>query len=161
GNKIARLLGVSVADNFYAFKGSKLDLIMTQVGESHALLIGMPSAGTALPQMDKIYAVVQKGAHDLQTILADMGVALTAPAESLPGEPLSTPLEELETFQETFEIDPGLDALFAKVDKTSLEADLDSFWEVSPVEDTGIFAGADALSYEQARQLGLAPNEEG
>lgn len=161
GHKIARLLGASVTDNFYAFKGNKLDLIMTQVGDSHALLIGMPSTGTALAQMDKIYAVVQKGTHDLQHILTDMGVALAAPAEALPDEPLAASLDELEIFEEVFEVDAGLDALFAKVDKTKIESELDSFWEVSPVEDTGIFASADALSYEQARQLGLAPNEEG
>lgn len=161
GAKISRLLGELTPDNFYAFKGTKLNLIMTHVGESHALLIGIPSVGSSLGQMDQIYSVIQKGTHDLQAILTDMGVALIAPPEpTLGSETLLTTTDELDTLEQIFEVDQGLDALFATVDKAPVLSDIDSFWDMATVEDTGVFTSADALSYEQARQLGLAPDEE-
>ncbi|GAB4579730.1 MAG: hypothetical protein Fur0022_24690 [Anaerolineales bacterium] len=158
GHRMARLLGAAVPDNFYTFTGTRLDVFMTHVGDSHALLIGMPATGNILTQMDKIYQVIQKGTHDLQAILMDMGVALTTPTEPLPDEP--TLQEAHRELEEGFELDSALDALFTTVDKASLKTEMNSFWEVSSIDDTGIFANADALSYEQAKQLGLAPDEE-
>lgn len=161
GYKIGRLLGVSVPDNFYAFKGQKLDLIMTHVGDSHALLVGIPSSEMFLARMDQTYKIIHQGTHDLQTILADMGVALVEPLETELGEATQVvSSDEEEVLDEVFEVDVDLEALLIKSEKPSHDEDLDSFWEVSPVEDTGIFASADALSYEQARQLGLAPEDE-
>jgi CheY-like chemotaxis protein len=160
GNKIARLLGATVTNNFYAFKGNRLDLVMTQVGDSHALLVGLPSHGSTLAQMDKIYQVIQQGTNDLQTILADMGIALVTSAEGGLDEPLTASSKDLEDQEKTFEVDSALDALFSTAEQVTRLSEADTFWEINAVEDTGIFASADALSYEQARQLGLAPNEE-
>lgn len=161
GHKTGRLLGASVPDNFYAFKGTKLELLMTHVGDSHALLVALSASAISHVGTEKIYKSVHQGTQDLQTILADMGVALVTSVEINPGEPaVVVSADEEEVFEEVFEIDADLDALFGKPDQPSQITDLDSFWEVGSIEDTGIFASADALSYEQARQLGLAPEEE-
>jgi len=160
GHKISRLLGLAIPDNFYTFRGTKHDLVMTHVGEAHALVIGTLASGTTLAQMDRINQVIRRGTHDLQAILTDMGVSLTAHEEPPSEEALVMLAEDEEDIEAVFDMDQGLEALFKGGEKVSEHADLDSFWEVSSAEDTGIFTSADALSYEQARQLGLAPNEE-
>ncbi len=162
GHKISRLLGVILPANIYTFKGSKHDLIMTHVGEAHALLIGTPSVNAVLSQMDRFNQLIGQGTHDLQAILIEMGVTLVTQEESAPLEPLVNSTENEQELEEAFELDLGLDALFSVGDKTPPPGttDVESFWEVTSVEDTGIFASSDALSYEQARQLGLAPEEE-
>ncbi len=161
GHKISRLLGAPHPLNLYTFKGHKLDLVMAHVGESHVLLVGTPSANATLAQMDRLNQIITQGTHDLQVTLADMGVTLVNRDESLmSNEPLATSPEDVPEIEEVFELDLGLDALFSAGEKIAGKTDLESFWEVTSVEDTGIFASSDALSYEQARQLGLAPDEE-
>jgi CheY-like chemotaxis protein len=163
GHKISRLLGLTVPANLYTFRGSKHDLVMTHVGESHALLIGTLSAGATFTHMERFNQIIWQATHDLLATLTDMGVPFVAREESASDEPLIVPTEDKEEIQEVFEVDQGLEALFKVGDKakTSGQTDLDSFWEVTSAEDTGIFASSDALSYEQARQLGLAPDEQG
>ncbi|MCB9133882.1 MAG: response regulator [Anaerolineales bacterium] len=161
GYKISRLLGAVTPDNFYTFKGNKLDLIMTHVGDAHALLVGVSTSDTHQTKIDSLYEIIHQGTHDLQAILMDMGVDVVIHPEPEPEiPPPVNVLDEAEIVQTTFEADADLEALFAKADKASSGTDLDTFWEVETVEDTGIFMSADALSYEQARQLGLAPESE-
>ena len=158
GHKISRLLGMAIPDNLYTFKGSTHDIVMTHLGENHALLIITYSAGTALEKLDHLNQIVQQGKQDLQTILADMGVSPVV-SEEMPSTDMVVSPEDEEELEEIVELDAALDALFSKVDALP-ETDVDSFWEVATAEDTGIFISADALSYEQARQLGLTPEEE-
>ncbi len=161
GHKISRLLGAPHPANLYTFKGNKLDLVMAHVGESHALLVGVSSTRAPQMQMDRLTQMMSQGTHDLQMTLADMGVTLDDQQEaSVSFEPLISSHQEEPETEEIFELDLGLDALFSSGDKIAGKTDLESFWEVTSVEDTGIFASSDALSYEQARQLGLAPDEE-
>ncbi|NJN43621.1 MAG: hypothetical protein HC806_02040 [Anaerolineae bacterium] len=160
GHKISRLLGTSIPDNLYTFRGNKHDLIMTHVGESHALLIVTATGSTALDRIEQMNQVIRKGTLDLQATLSDMGVTLITYEESVVSETDEVPIED-EAFEEAIvEVDEALDALFSGGGETLAETDLDSFWEVASIEDTGIFASSDALSYEQARQLGLAPEED-
>ena len=160
GNKISRLLGMILPDNLYAFRGNKHELMMAHIGESHALLIGILADKVPVSQMERINQIIGQGTQDLQAILMDMGVMLVTQDIPTVIEPLVVSDEDQQEIEEEFEIDQELDALFAKEELPTTSLDVDSFWEFASVEDTGMMASSDALSYEQARQLGLAPEEE-
>lgn len=158
GNKISRLWGVVNPENVYTFNGSDFDLIMTPMGYTHALLLATP-ASSALTLIGKMNQAIRKGVQDLQLILADMGV-LPGTAEETQSESPPAPYEEDLDEESPVEIDPELESLFSARATVLENADPDSFWEISSAEDTGIFLSPDALSYEQARQLGLTPDDE-
>jgi DNA-binding NarL/FixJ family response regulator len=160
GHKISRLLGMSIPDNLYTFRGSKHDLILTHVGDSHSLLIVTSTGSTTLDRIDKGNQVIRQGTQDLQAILSDMGVTLVTHEEPSLMESVEVSMEDGEEKASVVELDAALDALFSEGGEALKETDLDSFWEVASIEETGIFASSDALSYEQARQLGLAPEED-
>jgi len=158
GHKISRLLGKTIPDNLYTFRGNTHDIVMTHISETHALLIITYSTGTSLEKLDHLNQVVQQGKRDLQAILADMGVSPVV-SEEVPSTDMVISPEDEEELEEIVELDAALDELFSKADAFP-ETDVDSFWEMVTVEDGGIFTSADALSYDQARQLGLTPEEE-
>ena len=56
------------------------------------------------------------------------------------------------------EVLAGVDALFGKA-AAAKPKDADAFWD-TVAEESDLGAGSDSLTYEQARQLGLAPGEE-
>jgi CheY-like chemotaxis protein len=105
GHKISRLVGTSIPDNLYTFRGSKHDLIMTHVGESHALLIVTVTGSTALDQIEKMNQVIRQGTHDLQAILSDMGVTLNTYEEPIISMSSETQLEDEEIEEAIVEVD--------------------------------------------------------
>lgn len=158
GHRISRLLGATTPNNLYVFNGSKHDFIFSDVGESHGLLV-VTSSSVAADNLQKITGSMHGTVQDLQAILMDMGVTPLVMEEQVAVEQAEL-LEFEEEDELPLELDAGLDALFEEKGELLKTTDFDSFWETSSIEDTGLFASADALSYEQARQLGLAPTEE-
>jgi hypothetical protein len=55
---------------------------------------------------------------------------------------------------------PELDDIFTKASEAKLkEEEVDAFWDSLVAESSGEVSRADVISYDQARQLGLAPEE--
>ena len=165
GHRISRFLGMSIPDNYLTFKGNLSNFIMTYVGESHGLLVIIPPPELPLERIDSVYQLIHKATHDLKITLTDMGVPLMVHEEQTPTETMPDSLEAFEQSEEIVEIDETLDAELEVLfgggkDEEKADIDLDSFWDISSSEESGLFTSADALSYEQARQLGLTPGEE-
>ena len=72
---------------------------------------------------------------------------------------ISSPEEIAEPVE--VETDTGLEAIFEiESDQNAPEVDLDGFWGQEEKAAGSGNVNADALSYEQAQQLGLAPNND-
>ena len=146
GQKVAHLIGQKVPSNWYVFDGSKYDLIFAPVGATHAMLV----LGKELADEKQVLKTVDVFSAVRKTIEEKFSENIpVAPAFQ---EPLTTPLEVVE--QGARELEP----LFKEAKKKLKPADVNEFWDKAAHKHKAP-TKPDMLSYEQAKQLGLAPED--
>lgn len=151
GLKVSQLMGVSLPGNLQYFNGASYDFYLTNVGAAYCLLM----AFTAKREAGQIGAVVHFGrraASDLLAALSSIGVvdseSKPEAAPPAPTAPSAEPVREVSARE--------LASAARKVGRK----DVESFWDDAVAEDKGRNqAEGDALSYDQARRLGLLPEE--
>lgn len=154
GQKIGHLLGQTTPENWHVFVGRAYDLLFAPVGPNHALLLAGEKLANSATILDTV-AVFSAAQPEIERALAAIG---------LPASTSATPVVEKEqgegkveeTAEETVEED--IEPLFRAQKKLRPE-DVDSFWEKAAEKQKPAPTKPDALTYEQARQLGLAPQE--
>jgi CheY-like chemotaxis protein len=154
GTHMSRSLGLKIPENLMWFRGLDFDLFLSQVGDAHALAIANPSKPSA--EIDTIANAAHATAHEVLTILADLGVSPPLPEQPMEADAEPEP-EEIADKQ----IDTELVGIIEDADTQSFEKkDVDAFWDTLAEKGTssGVTSG-DALSYDQALQLGLAPED--
>jgi CheY-like chemotaxis protein len=158
GIKISGYLGSSRPEVLSYVGGTKFALFFAPVSAAHALLVAI-NAVQMDEQISQIMQSVYKALYDLQNILENMGVTIRS-EESLSPEDEVPPIpDEEETFEEDEEHAPILDAIFENT-TASTSQDLDAFWDALAEKAAEEVASADVLTYEQALQLGLAPEDD-
>jgi CheY-like chemotaxis protein len=155
GATLSKLLRAEPPMAFQFFSGPEYDLILTQVGESYALLHVLDSINVQ-KNLSDIVSLLHAGVVDLLEILAEIGVTL-----NVEDQPISVEdeyIDEVALAEET----PIIDALFQQGAENLLKPDeVDAFWDsISKNETTNDLSNADVLTYFQALKLGLAPDEE-
>ena len=154
GLKVAHGLGrEKTPDNLMCFSGGRFHLCMAPVGRVYALLIVSLDAFTPA-RLSEVGQAVAPAAGDLLKILESMGVELE-PRQRAPLPPVELP-QDVTVDAAT---QASVDALFRQAGQTKIKSsDADAFWNLSDEKsDLEGASNADALSYEQARKLGLAP----
>lgn len=152
GNKVSQILGEREIPAVHYFGGKEFDLFLARVDTAYALLLCVEHA-IVDEGLETLLSIMTEAVGDVQVALQAIGV-MNVPS---PQTVQASEEEDLEEIDE--EVDESLLELFerekgAKVDKSQAE----SFWE-DLTRDTGEISGTpDALSYEQARQLGLTPD---
>jgi CheY-like chemotaxis protein len=150
GMAISFFLGLKSPQDLFCFAGATHDLSLAHVGSTYALLVfthkqpGFPWAAGA---------AIRIAAQDILTNLEDLGVPLRLDEEiiSPSGEAVIDP-DEVELALDL------VDLLQPQTQAQLQSKDVDAFWDslVTEQDSPGIMS-AGALSYEQARRLGLAP----
>ena len=140
-------------ENLSCFSGGRFHLCLAPVGRVYALLIVSLDAFTP-GRLSEIGHAVSPAAGDLLQILEKMGVELE-PRQQAPPLPVELPLEV--TVDAATQA--SVDALFQQAVKKKIKiSDADAFWDSSGEKsELDGASNADALSYEQARKLGLTP----
>ena len=147
GQKVTRLIGQKAASSWYVFDGAQYDLIFAPVGMSHAMLVigkGLADEEQVLKTVD-IFSAARK---QIEPALGEVAPGIPAAYEAP-----TTPLEGA---------DPGMrdmDPLFKDSRKRLKTADVNDFWDKAADQHKAP-TKPDMLSYEQAKQLGLAPKDE-
>jgi len=156
--RVARFLESNPPKDLSHFSGPKYDIFLAHVGETCALLVAINPINMD-GEIISLAHTVYSGVRDLLVILQQIGVHLTSDDQLHPAEPES----EDETIEADEDESPILDALFQGAASVVLQAgEVDSFWsEVAEDETVNQATSADALSYDQARQLGLTPEDDG
>jgi hypothetical protein len=133
------------------FPGPDLELCLAHVGEAVALLAVIPKgrSGEAL-------ALIPTACADLRRILIQIGV---------PAGPADEPPQPAARSEEIVEGDPAaaqeLAELLSGANEHALTAEeIDAFWETSERNMNTGSLNPDDLSFDQARKIGLAPDEE-
>jgi hypothetical protein len=184
--KVSKLLGSPQPRNLVALQGLAFDLVLSPVG-SYALVLALRTGRPTLRMGLAFEEIlnIQKNLLALLSVLTPTGTAgaimpeaKPAPTPSLPikefipaatlktgplaqkaasqkaalqkapppGGPRQTDEPPSEAFVSLFQEQSGLDV-----------QDVESFWETAPESSTPLAPGSDAITYEQARKLGLAP----
>jgi hypothetical protein len=147
GQKVSRLLGQKVATNWYVFDGESNDLIFAPVGLAHAMLVigsNLADGKHALETVEKFSAARRV----IEPLLGEIPSSVPAYVE-----PPTVPVEAPE------EIPGELDTLFKEAKKNLKPDDVNDFWDKA-ADNQKPPSKPDMLSYDQARQLGLAPKDE-
>ncbi len=147
GQKISRLIGQKTTSNWHVFDGGQYDLICAPVGMTHVMLVigkGLADEKHVLRTVD-IFSAARK---QIEPALGEIIPGIPATQEAL-----TTPLEVVE--QSMREMAP----LFKEAKKKLKPADVNDFWDKAADKHKAP-TKPDMLSYEQAKQLGLAPEDE-
>jgi DNA-binding response OmpR family regulator len=147
GQKISRLIGQRDGSPRFSIEGGMQDLILLPVGAKHSLLI-IGSELTGREQAARHTDAIQDACRDLEEVFDQ-------PAPGVPAsqEPATTPLEVTERTMK--EMAP----LFKDAKKKLKHAEVDEFWKKAADQNQPL-PSPDMLSYDQAKQLGLAPEDE-
>ena len=152
-SKISHGLGLETPDNLMFFAGAKHHLCLAPVGACALLVIA--EDGFRDVQLAGIRQAIHQVARELGKILASMGVEVEPAHETPPPPPpeiVEAPLDP--------QVLAGLDKLFS-TSVTVKEQDVDAFWDaLSEQSELDGSENADALTYDQARRLGIAPEDE-
>ena len=155
GAELSSFLGMPVPESFSIFRGLRTDFLLAHVGPTATLLISIPAGFTPAILGERL-ALVDKSVHKLLEILrADT----EAPAAMDTSQPIPEPNEVLPV---EVEDEPVLDEIFSLAGRENYKSEeVDAFWN-SLVEDdkAGGVINANAITYDQARQLGLGPDRE-
>lgn len=153
--KVTHALRLESPDDLLCFQGATQYLCLAHLGASNALLI-VHEGGYGPESLNAIRKVLPKSLKDLQATLNFLGVDDAAAAHEKQAVAPPEVIPEV--------VDPAVlaevDALFQKAQPEKIQQ-ADLFWDqaLEGTELDGVSNG-DALTYEQARQLGLAPEEE-
>lgn len=151
--KVSRLLRQKTNSSWSVFDGGEYDLIFAPVGGQHAMLVIGRKIADEKRVMNSV-TVFSSARAPIEAALSEVTAA--APGAKPPKpyeEPLTTPLEVIE--KNVRELEPLLKSAKKKL-KT---AELNEFWDEAADKHKAP-AKPDMLSYEQAKQLGLAPKDE-
>jgi CheY-like chemotaxis protein len=154
--RFSALLGPGAPQDFISLLGPSSVYFLTHVGYAVTLLVVLPTAAWDPERQAKLQRSTRMAVLDLRQARPDwtlpppeVDVETPAPLAEPPGqEPESQPPLNLE--QIFGQAQPGLHKA----------EDLDAFWEAALDEPESKTAAADGISYEQARQMGLAPKDD-
>jgi len=150
GQKVTQLIGNEIKTSWHIFHGIKFDLIFTPLDSTHAILL----VGDKLADEDVVLENIRFFTASRQAIETSLAV-LDGPIIPYINE--SHIKTEAEQSIETSGQD--LEPLF-KQPKNKLKTDeLDAFWSEATDGQPVAPLHADGLSYDQARQLGLIPED--
>jgi CheY-like chemotaxis protein len=170
GLKVSYALGIRVPRNLMFFKGRQYHFCIALVGSSHNILLAFDaSQHSDFPPSG--YSAVFQAAQEILESLNRVSKA----APPLSGETPETPVEEgfpvevVETVllpqEEELQPEPvdvpDLNEIFKKEEAALDSQAVDNFWDAAVEQNDDAGAGsASALSYDEARRLGLAPQDE-
>jgi hypothetical protein len=150
--QVSQAMAKGNSESLQYFAAPRQCIYVAPVGMTHALFV--VTAGYFGPdKLGMIYHAIHLAVHDLQIILASEATKQKE-LESLQAELPA----EITIDQETL---AGVEDMFSKVSKTGGEQEVDGFWETLEENSTlDSTHGRDILSYDQARDLGLAPDDD-
>jgi CheY-like chemotaxis protein len=151
---VTSLLGTGLPQDFISFLGPSSIYFLTHVGYSVGLLLVTPSATWDPERLWKLQRTMRKAVLDLRHARPDWAAPQAATQEVVPIAESSNPGLASETPLD-------LEAIFGQVQPGQLNSeDVNAFWESALDRPAHPAGGLDGISFEQARQMGLAPKDD-
>ena len=162
GLKVSRYIHQDMLDAYYVFSGGDHDLLFIPVDPMYALLV----AGDGLAKEERIMETVSAllaVRNEVEHALKFMGVTgeLTTPIkkdEKLASVPVGKKGSTHELPSEP--PSPEMEALLKEAAKKKAKSnEMDAFWDQAAEKHSTTPTNPEVITYEQARQLGLAPDD--
>ncbi|OGN94022.1 MAG: hypothetical protein A2Z71_07555 [Chloroflexi bacterium RBG_13_50_21] len=150
--QVSQAMAKGSSESLQYFAAPRHCIYVAPVGLNHALFI--VTVGYFGPdKLGMIYHTIHLAVHDLQIILANEA----AEQKDFGNLQIELPAE-ITVDQETL---AGVEDLFSKASKTEVAEQADVFWEDTGERGTlDSTKSKDVLSYDQARDMGLTPDED-
>ena len=159
-SSVAELLGKPKGENLLVCRGKEFDLVLAPVGH-FAVVILLESGSTNL-KFALCFEEVSKAQNELSQIIDKLGLGAMPVATTLEAAPQLLRVEEQENAAEAPEADEHLqefEALFATASAVE-QGEVKEFWDSAMQTAVELEAeDPDVLTYEQARRLGLTPEQ--
>jgi DNA-binding response OmpR family regulator len=152
--KVSYSLELDQPQDLLYFAGQGKGYILAHVGPSLGLMLAIEVSGWEDERTWSSMRSIPNRVQDLLSVLIDMGVYSEQRPE--PEFPETVEIEEEASAEAAL---TELDAIFKQAKKKIKPEDVDAFWDSATAEKPDELTRTDAISYEQARQLGLAPEE--
>jgi len=145
--RVAKYLATSPPDDLMYFAGSKFDILLAHIGIPYALVIALNPLG-ANDEIDTFVQMVRVGLKDLLNMFEHIGVTIT-------------PTEYTELQKDEVIVEDAVDAqLIESMFETKAALNgVDAFWDTAVKSSKPEAGKIDELSFEQAQQLGLTPED--
>ncbi|HEY6074539.1 MAG TPA: response regulator [Anaerolineales bacterium] len=156
GLKVSRFIHQDQLENFHIFPGGDQDLLFIPVDSTYSLMV----AGRDLSDNGRVLEVIQstRALRDhVERALTNLGV--TAPL--VPADEIAQLSKKAKGKTDDPAVSPEMDDLLKKAGSQKLKTEeMNDFWDQAAEKHGKLPADPDALSYEQARKMGLLPGEE-
>ena len=149
GQKVSRFIHQESPNHYHVFRGGDHDLILIPVNALYGLL----AAGKKVADPAHILKVVESmlaARESIEKALRSMGMP-TSPAEEETTE-RSAPVSAANNVPTQ-----AIETMFEQKKKPIKASDADAFWDAAVEQHGNPPLHPDVISYEQAKQLGLAP----
>jgi CheY-like chemotaxis protein len=147
GKQISRLIGQKTLSNWFILDGGKFDLVFAPVGMTNAMLV----IGKGIAGKDQIIRTIDQFSNTQNNIEIELG--MKTKYTSGPKGLHSTSEDDKEPDKKESE------PLFKESKKKEISPEVNEFWN-NAIEKHKTPAKPDMLTYDQAKQLGLAPKDE-
>src|SRR5450759_4987877 len=147
GQNVSLQLGQKTSSNWSIFNGGTYDLVFAPVGLTHAMLV----IGEGIAGMERVLNSIEFFSEARKNI--ERGIIEINQVISAVEEPPTTPLPVIEQTME--EMEP----LFMDDQPKLKPAEVNDYWDEAASNQKAV-SNPDMLSYEQAKQLGLTPEDE-
>ncbi len=151
GQKVSRVLEQKNAANWHVFSGGEHDLLFVPVGATYAMLVIGKDLANPKNVLKFINTCMASG-RDIEKSIGKPAAAEPVKPEKSAAEP--TPTQMLAAEETAKELEP----LFKDARKKIKPGEADAFWDEAADKHKAP-TKPDMLSYEQAKQLGLAPED--
>ena len=152
GMKVTRFMRQEELDSYHVFAGGDHDLLLIPINSAYALLLAGNSLATAENILHTVGAMLALR-DEVKKALRSMGVAPIVQDDEEEQEEIK--YTEPLTQTTVLEIDTLL-----KGKKKITTDELEAFWNEAAAKQSNVPTNPDVITYDQARQLGLAPGEE-
>ena len=150
--KVKRYIHQNEMDNYHVFAGGDHDLILIPVNAAYALLLAGDNLAAVENVLDTVNAMLAMR-DEVKKSLKSMGVAPIVSDDD--EEQDASKYVEPVTQTTSSEIEALL-----KTKKKITTDELEAYWNDAANKQGSVPTNPDVITYEQARQLGLAPGEE-
>ena len=153
GLKVTRFMHQDELDNYHVFTGGEQDLLLIPVNAAYALLLVGHKLATVENVLDTISAMLAVR-DEVKKTLKHMGIA-----------PIVLDDEEEEQGAPKY-VEPVTQTTSSEIEallntkKKLTTAELEEYWSDAASKQGSVPTNPDVITYEQARQLGLAPGED-
>jgi two-component system, response regulator, stage 0 sporulation protein F len=152
GLKVARYMRQNELDSYHVFAGGDHDMLLIPVNAAYALLV----AGKELADAENVLSIISVMAslrEEVKKALRSIGVAPVIIEE----DEQQTAPKYVEPLTQTTVLE--IDSLLKSKKKLNTD-ELEAFWRDAADKQSKVPTNPDVITYDQARQLGLAPGEE-